>query len=166
MHYCSYLGQPLPSKACKILNLDVSGDLTIIPSLHITFVCATPPTGLSAKTDFLGNTQSGQISFEVAFSLLRLEKLPHCHSKGTFLSESTDVFVLRDHPFKTSPNFHKFGPLPPYRWQFFSTICRQICQIFDPSPLRHADVLNRWSLTPNRQMFFSPETENLNFGDF
>ena len=67
MHYCSYLGQPLPSKACKILNLDVSGDLTIIPSLHITFVCATPPTGLSAKTDFLGNAQSGQISFVVRF---------------------------------------------------------------------------------------------------
>ena len=30
--------------------------------------------------------------------------------------------------------FHDFGPLPPYRRQFFTTIRRQIWQIFDPSP--------------------------------
>ena len=33
---------------------------------------------------------------------------------------------IRDHPFKTSANFHKF---------------------LTPPPLRHADVLNGWSLT-------------------
>ena len=31
-------------------------------------------------------------------------------------------------------NFHDFWPLPPYRRQFFTTIRRQIWQIFDPSP--------------------------------
>ena len=30
--------------------------------------------------------------------------------------------------------FHDFWPLPPYRRQFFTTIRRQIWQIFDPSP--------------------------------
>ena len=35
-----------------------------------------------------------------------------------------------DHPFKTSANFHTFWPLPPYRRQIFSTIRRQIWQIF------------------------------------
>ena len=34
----------------------------------------------------------------------------------------------------------------PFRRQFFTTICRQIWPIFDPSPLRNADVLNGWSL--------------------
>ena len=68
----SYFGETFAS---RIFNLIVSGDLRFIPSLHITFVCATPPTGLSAKTDFLGNAQSGQISFEVVFLLLRLEKI-------------------------------------------------------------------------------------------
>jgi hypothetical protein len=43
--------------------------------------------------------------------------------------------------------FTLFWPLPPYRRQFFSTIRRQIWQIFDPSPLEHADVLNGWSPT-------------------
>ena len=45
--------------------------------------------------------------------------------------------------------FQVFGPLPPYRRQFFTIIRRQIWQIwqiFDPSPLRHADFLNGWSL--------------------
>ena len=42
--------------------------------------------------------------------------------------------------------FQDFLPLPPYRRQFFTTIRRQIWQIFDPSPLRNADVLNGWSL--------------------
>ena len=33
---------------------------------------------------------------------------------------------LRDHPFKTSANFHDFWTLPPLVGSFFSTICRQI----------------------------------------
>ena len=32
--------------------------------------------------------------------------------------------------------FRDFQPLPPYRRQFFTTIHRQIWQIFDPSPLK------------------------------
>ena len=31
-----------------------------------------------------------------------------------------------DHPLKTSANFHKFWPLPPYRRQFFTTMPWQI----------------------------------------
>ena len=34
----------------------------------------------------------------------------------------------------------------PYRRQFFTTLRRQIWQIFDPSPLENANVLNGWSL--------------------
>ena len=33
----------------------------------------------------------------------------------------------------------------PYCWQFLTTIHQQIWQIFDPSPLKNADVLNGWS---------------------
>ena len=33
-----------------------------------------------------------------------------------------------------------------YRQQFFSAIRWQIWPIFDPSPLKYADVLNGWSL--------------------
>ena len=50
----------------------------------------------------------------------------------TYLSMSAKC--IWDHPFKKSGNFHDFWPLPPYRQQFFTTICRQICPIFDPSP--------------------------------
>jgi hypothetical protein len=50
-----------------------------------------------------------------------------------------------DHPFKKSANFHDSLPLPPSRRQFFTSIRRQIWPIFDPSPLKNADVLNRWS---------------------
>ena len=39
-----------------------------------------------------------------------------------------------------------FDPYPPTCLQFFTTIRRQIWQIFDPSPLNTADVLNGWSL--------------------
>ena len=53
----------------------------------------------------------------------------------------------RDHPFKTSANFYNFWTLPPSVSSFFTTICRQIWPIFDPSPLKNADVLNGWSLT-------------------
>ena len=30
--------------------------------------------------------------------------------------------------------FQDFWPLPPYCWQFFTTICRQIWQIMTPPP--------------------------------
>ena len=42
--------------------------------------------------------------------------------------------LKREHPFKTSANFHDFFPLPPYRRQLFTTIRRQIWPIFDPFP--------------------------------
>ena len=38
---------------------------------------------------------------------------------------------IRDHPFKTSANFHKFLTPTPYCRQFFSTIHRQIWKNFD-----------------------------------
>ena len=47
--------------------------------------------------------------------------------------------------------FTNFWPLPPYRRQFFTTIHRQIWQIFDPSPLSNANVLNGCSLRPKHQ---------------
>ena len=47
--------------------------------------------------------------------------------------------------FKTSANFHDFCSLPPSPWQFFTIIRQQIWPIFDPSPLKNADILNGWS---------------------
>ena len=41
--------------------------------------------------------------------------------------------------------FTLFWPLPPYHRQFFTTIRRQIWQIFDPSPLKNTEILNAWS---------------------
>ena len=43
--------------------------------------------------------------------------------------------------------FHDFRPLSPYRRQFFSTIHRQIWQIFDPSPPKTCRRL-KW-MVPN-----------------
>ena len=60
----------------------------------------------------------------------------------------------RDHPFKTSANFHDFWPLPPFA--FLQNFMKEIFDPYilwpfdrwhmgHPSPLRHADVLNGWS---------------------
>ena len=65
--------------------------------------------------------------------------------------------AIRDHPFETSANCHDFLPQPPYNRHFSKMLMKGI---FDPyvlwpfehwhmrtsSPLRHADVLNGWSL--------------------
>ena len=50
--------------------------------------------------------------------------------------------------------FHNFWPLPPYCRQFFTTIRRQIWQIFDPSPLKNADVLNKEGVQQLRRTNF------------
>ena len=42
--------------------------------------------------------------------------------------------------------FLRFLTPPLSRRQLFTTIRRQIWQIFDPFPLKNADVLNGWSL--------------------
>ena len=50
---------------------------------------------------------------------------------------------IRDHPFRMLANFYDFCPLPHSLWQFFITIRWQIWhiwQIFDPFPLKVADV--------------------------
>ena len=74
--------------------------------------------------------------------------------------ESISYFYdsLRDHPFKTSANFHDFWPLPPYHRHSDKILMKGI---FDPyvlwpfgqrpmgtplPPIRHADFLNGWSL--------------------
>ena len=44
--------------------------------------------------------------------------------------------------------------LPPYCRQFFTTIRRQIWQIFDPSPLKNADVLNKEGVQQLRRKNF------------
>ena len=41
--------------------------------------------------------------------------------------------------------FTIFDPTPSSR-QIFTSICLQICYIFDPSPLKNANILNGWSL--------------------
>ena len=43
--------------------------------------------------------------------------------------------------------FSLFSTPTPLRYQFFTSIRRQIWPIFDPSPLQIADVLNGWSLS-------------------
>ena len=47
---------------------------------------------------------------------------------------------LRDHPLKTSANFHDFWPLPPSAGSFFTTIHRQIGQFLIPSPLKEKNA--------------------------
>ena len=64
-----------------------------------------------------------------------------CH----FKKPTKRNFDYRDHTFKTSANFHDFWHLSPYSRQVFTTIRRQIWPIFDPFPLKNADVLNGWS---------------------
>ena len=59
---------------------------------------------------------------------------------------------VRDHPLKTSANFHDFWPLPPYRRQFFTTIRRQIREIFNPSPPKRCRRL-KW-MVPYRLWSF------------
>ena len=70
---------------------------------------------------------------------------------------------LRDHPFKTSANFHDFWPLPPgplpsaFQQNAYEGDFRSLCTVTfwpsahgdTPPPLRHADVLNGWSLRRN-----------------
>ena len=57
---------------------------------------------------------------------------------------------MRDHPFKMLANFHDFWPLPPYHRQFFTTIRRQIWQIFDTSPPKQCRRL-KW-MVPKMMM--------------
>ena len=88
------------------------------------------------------------------------------------ISVALTIFQLRDHPFKTSANFHKFltpTPLPSAVFQYYpsanlanfhkfqtptpllvvvSFLALSIAKFgkfLTPLPLRHADVLNGWS---------------------
>ena len=54
--------------------------------------------------------------------------------------------------------FHDFRPLTPYGRQFFTTIRRQIWQIFDPSPPKQCRRL-KW-MVPNMNYQFVLETGN------
>ena len=70
---------------------------------------------------------------------------------GTFLTipirKSPTPRMLREHPFKTSANFSQFlTPTPLPRRQFFTTIRRQIWQIFDPSPPKKCQHL-KWMVS-------------------
>ena len=80
----------------------------------------------------------------------------HCKSSA-FLLRLLE-FLTRDHPFKTSVNFHDFWPLHPYHqhsskclWRGFFIL--MYCNLWllahgdTPPSLRHADVLNGWSPT-------------------
>ena len=62
---------------------------------------------------------------------------------------------LGDHQFKTSANFHDFWPLPlafqqnayeGYFWSLCTVTFWPLAHGDTPPPLRHADVLNGWSL--------------------
>ena len=66
----------------------------------------------------------------------------------TFKIVKRSCSLIRDHPFKTSAIFHWFLTPTPYRRQFFSTIRRQIWQIFDPSPPKACRRL-KW-MVPNK----------------
>ena len=55
-------------------------------------------------------------------------------------------YILRDHPFQTSANFHDFWPLPPSVGSFLLLSVGKFGQFLTPPSLRNADVLNGWSL--------------------
>ena len=48
---------------------------------------------------------------------------------------------LRDHPFKTSANFHKFGPYPPTVGSFLVLSVGKFGKFLTPPSLIHANVL-------------------------
>ena len=76
------------------------------------------------------------------------DKIGRRGTYGENLVNPTTPFLIWDDLLKMSVNFHDFLPLPPSVSSFFTTIQRQIWPIFDPSPLKNADVSNGWSLMP------------------
>ena len=64
---------------------------------------------------------------------------------GSYLEESTNI--LGTIHLRRRQIFYTFLTLTPLPSAVFCTIRRQIWQLFDPSPLEHADVLNGWSLS-------------------
>ena len=83
-----------------------------------------PLFSYSAGISFLNGTFSPKL-----FTIERFFT-NHCSLFG-------DSTVLRDHPFKTSANFHDFWPLPPYHWHSSKMLMKGI---FDPYvlwPLDH-----------------------------
>ena len=109
--------------------------------------------------DFLGFRKSaGMVAKE------KLSQLDVTYCLTFILSESfnnsrnshkqrPEVQPFRDHPFKTSTNFHDFWPLPYHRHSSKMLLKILMCTVtFWPSAygdtlhsLRHADVLNGWS---------------------
>ena len=53
--------------------------------------------------------------------------------------------IERDHPFKTSANFHDILPLPPYRQQFLLLSVGKFGKFLTPPPLKNINVLMEWS---------------------
>ena len=87
----------------------------------------------------------------IHFIILKIDN--HKCSRSTVYSGFTKMPLpqviynsIRDHPFKTSANFHHFWPLPSSTGSFFTTIRQQFWTIFDPSPLKNADISLGWSL--------------------
>ena len=85
-------------------------------------------------------TNSGK--FVLVWNWPIFEVIMHGHNK------------LRNHSCKTSANFHDFWPLPPYHRAYEGDFWSLCTVTFGPSahgdtppPLRHADVLNGWSLS-------------------
>ena len=75
--------------------------------------------------------------------------------RSIWMKSLLGIFSLGDHSFKTSANFHDFWPLPPYHRHSSKMLMKGIFDPYGlgpsahgdtPPPLRHADVLNEWSL--------------------
>ena len=71
------------------------------------------------------------------------------HESQTGIEIMIKDSLLRDHPFKTSANFHKFLTPLPLTSAVFSTMGRQILQIFGPSPTLKTCRRLKW-MVPNK----------------
>ena len=92
----------------------------------MSFVAAKTQQNYSTGT---GNYNSKATRQEI---ICEVKPWPYCYISKRF----NCVTYLGTIHLRRQQIFTNFRPLPPYRRQFFSTIRWQICQIFDPSPLK------------------------------
>ena len=90
----------------------------------------TGDAGVASALQDFGRYRIKSFFFKIPFPLLIFQQI----TLGTIHLRRRQIFT-------------NFWPLPPYRRQFFSTIRRQIWQIFDPSPPKACRRL-KW-MVPN-----------------
>ena len=68
------------------------------------------------------------------------------HARNPPFFKAMSILQLRDHPLKTSANFHYFWPLPPSGGSFLLLSIDKFDHFLTLPPLQIADVINGWSM--------------------